>query len=67
MSLISCLTGSAKKPALRVELIHISLLLGYVEDILLNAVISHPDLDNGTKAGVLKAFNKILWIQNDCK
>ncbi|RPB22033.1 hypothetical protein L211DRAFT_811313 [Terfezia boudieri ATCC MYA-4762] len=55
----------AKKPALRVELIHISLLLGFVVDILLDAVVNHPDLDNGTKAGVLRAFNKVIWIQND--
>jgi len=44
-----------------------SALLGYVVDILLDAVVNHPDLDNGTKAGVLRAFNKVIWIQNDCK
>ena len=58
---------SAKKPGLRVELIHMSLLLGYVVDILLDAVVNHPDLDSETKAGVLRAFNKVIWIQNDCK
>lgn len=55
----------AKKPGLRVELIHMSLLLGYVVDILLDAVVNHPDLDSETKAGVLRAFNKVIWIQND--
>ncbi|KAF8416694.1 Protoglobin-domain-containing protein [Tirmania nivea] len=55
----------AKKPGLRVELIHMSALLGYVFDILLDAVVNHPDLDNGTKAGVLRALNKVIWIQND--
>jgi len=55
----------AKKPALRVELIHMSALLGYVMDILLEAVINHPTLDSETKAGVLRAFNKVIWIQND--
>ncbi|KAF8463280.1 Protoglobin-domain-containing protein [Kalaharituber pfeilii] len=55
----------AKKPGLRVELIHMSILLGYVEDILVDTVVKHPDLDDDTKAGVLRAFNKVLWIQND--
>jgi len=54
-----------KKPALRVELIHCVALMGYVEDILLDAVLSHPDLDLATKAAVLRAFNKLLWIQTD--
>ncbi|KJA24041.1 hypothetical protein HYPSUDRAFT_548829 [Hypholoma sublateritium FD-334 SS-4] len=53
------------KPALRVELIHCSILLGYVEDILVNAVITHPDLDLATKNAVARAANKIIWIQND--
>ena len=38
---------------------------GYVEDIVIDAVLDHPDLDLATKRAVLKALNKILWIQND--
>lgn len=53
------------KPALRVEYIHCAILLGYVEEILLNAVMTHPDLDDDTKNAVARAVNKILWIQND--
>ncbi|KAF9040834.1 Protoglobin-domain-containing protein [Panaeolus papilionaceus] len=55
----------AKKPALRVEYIHCGILLGYVEDILVDAVINHPDLDLTTKSAVIRAANKIIWIQND--
>ncbi|KAF9458838.1 Protoglobin-domain-containing protein [Collybia nuda] len=55
----------AKKPALRVEYIHCAILLGYVQDILINAVTTHPDLDTTTKNTVLRAVNKVLWIQND--
>ncbi|KAG6908380.1 hypothetical protein DXG01_004878 [Tephrocybe rancida] len=54
-----------KKPDLRVEYIHCGALLGYVEDILVNAVATHPDLDLDTKVAVLRATNKLLWIQND--
>jgi hypothetical protein len=53
------------KPSLRVEYIHCAILLGYVEDILVNAVITHPDLDLDTKNAVARAVNKIVWIQND--
>jgi hypothetical protein len=53
------------KPPLRVEYIHLSLILGYVEDMLINAVITHPDLDIATKSAVVRAANKIIWIQSD--
>ncbi|KAG6809596.1 hypothetical protein H0H92_015616 [Tricholoma furcatifolium] len=55
----------AKKPGLRVEYIHCAALLGFVEDVLLNVVVSHPDLDVETKVAVTRAVNKLLWIQND--
>jgi hypothetical protein len=72
-----------KAPALRVEYIHVGMLLGtfmandynhlhtymslgYVVDILLSAVLG-ADLDIATKTAVLRAFNKVLWIQNDRK
>lgn len=34
-------------------------------DLLLAAVIEHPDLDDQTKSAVLRGFNKVIWIQND--
>lgn len=55
----------AKKSPLRVELIHCSILLGFVEDILVDTVITHPDLDIPTKNAVARAANKLIWIQND--
>ncbi|KAG7441124.1 uncharacterized protein BT62DRAFT_551174 [Guyanagaster necrorhizus] len=54
-----------KKPALRVEYIHCGLLLGLVEDMLVDAVILHPDIDLKTKHAVCRAVNKLIWIQND--
>jgi len=49
------------KPSLRVEYIHCAILLGYVEDILLNAIITHPDLDLVTKNAVARAVNKVRF------
>ncbi|EFQ97995.1 hypothetical protein MGYG_01031 [Nannizzia gypsea CBS 118893] len=54
-----------KRPELRVEVMHMSLLLGFVEDIVLQATMGAEDLDIQTKTKVIRAFNKVLWIQND--
>jgi len=52
------------KSDLRVEYTHVGALFGYVVDILLSAVLD-ADLDIATKSAVLRAFNKVIWIQND--
>lgn len=53
-----------KRPELRVEYMHMAALLGFVQDIVIKAVMG-TDLDSNTKTAVLTAFNKLLWIQND--
>lgn len=55
----------AKKPGLRVDYVHCALLLGFVEDIFVSAVMEHPQIDQNTKLAVVRAVNKILWLQND--
>lgn len=54
-----------KRPALRVEYMHMGLLLGYVEDVVVQAVLNMDAIDAGMKEKVTRAFNKLLWIQND--
>jgi hypothetical protein len=54
-----------KRPQLRIEVMHVSLLLGFVEEIVLKATLGADDLDLATKTTVISAFNKLLWIQND--
>lgn len=54
-----------KRPELRVEYIHMGALLGFVIDIVLANVIPAEGLDLETKTKVLRALNKVLWIQND--
>jgi len=49
---------------INVEYIHINALLGYVEDIILDALLS-AQIDNDIKKRTIRAFNKLLWIQND--
>ena len=40
-------------------------LLGYVVDIIIGAVMDMDVIDNEMKSKVLRAFNKVVWIQND--
>ena len=54
-----------KKPDLRVELMHLAMLLGFVEDVLLGAVMGAEELDAESKTKVVRAWNKVLWVQND--
>lgn len=53
-----------KKSPLRVEYTHMGLLLGFVEDLVVGAVMG-AEIDMATKVKVTRAFNKLLWIQND--
>lgn len=54
----------AKKPELRVEYIHMGALLGFVVDIVVGAVMDMDEVDNVMKGRVIRALNKVVWIQN---
>jgi hypothetical protein len=54
-----------KRPDLRVEYIHMNALLGFVMDIVISAVMDMADIDTQMKSRVIRAFNKVIWIQND--
>lgn len=40
-------------------------LLGYVVDIVVGAVMAMDEVDNVMKGRVIRALNKVVWIQND--
>ncbi|KAI4210406.1 MAG: hypothetical protein LQ351_006773 [Letrouitia transgressa] len=53
---------------LRVEYMQLGLLLGYVADVVAGAVLGmeeQPGLDLVTKTGMVRAWGKLLWLQND--
>lgn len=50
---------------LNIEYIHINVCLGYVQDIITEAILSHPELSLKRKTALLRAIGKVLWIQND--
>jgi len=58
-------TGQGRKHPLHVDFIHIGALLGFVQDIVFEAILSHPRLKIEQKTAVIKALGKVLWIQND--
>jgi hypothetical protein len=57
-------TPMAGSPELDVPLVQMNALLGFVSDALTN-VILNLGLDRQTEIGAVRAFNKLLWVQND--
>jgi len=57
-------TPKAGNKNIDVPLVQMNALLGLLSDILLTAILG-LNVDDETKARTLRAFNKLLWIQND--
>jgi hypothetical protein len=53
--------GSSK---LNIPLVQMNALMGFVSDALLNTILG-LNLDQDTTTRTLRAFNKLLWLQND--
>ncbi|KAJ5582577.1 hypothetical protein N7535_001197 [Penicillium sp. DV-2018c] len=58
-------SGQVRMSPLNVEYIHIGACLGYIQDIWIEAMMNHPQLSLRRKIALVRAVNKILWIQND--
>ncbi|KAJ4290093.1 hypothetical protein N0V88_006599 [Collariella sp. IMI 366227] len=56
--------NSAPTP-LHIEYIHIGAGLAVIQDILCEAILSHPRLHIARKIAIVKALGKVIWIQND--
>lgn len=57
-------TPKAGSAALNVPLVQMNALMGFVSDAL-TATILGLSLDDETKGRMIRAFNKLLWLQND--
>lgn len=57
-------TTKAGNPNIHVPLVQMNALMGLLSDILTCAIGEMP-LDAETKLGTIRAFQKLLWIQND--
>jgi hypothetical protein len=57
--------GQGRTHPLHVEYVHIGVTLSFVQDIITEAVLSHPRLKMDRKIALVKALSKVIWIQND--
>jgi hypothetical protein len=57
-------TPKAGAPELVVPLVQMNALLGFVADALANTILSLK-LERAQEVRTLRAFNKLLWLQND--
>ncbi|KAK0628391.1 Protoglobin-domain-containing protein [Bombardia bombarda] len=58
-------TGIGRAYPLHIEYIHIGAGLAVIQDILSEAILSHPRLQLPRKIAIVKALGKVIWIQND--
>lgn len=57
-------TPKAGNPDLNVPLVQMNALMGFVSDAVTATILS-LNLDRTTEVRTLRAFNKLLWLQND--
>ncbi|KAK3392912.1 Protoglobin-domain-containing protein [Podospora didyma] len=58
-------TGIGRQYPLHIEYVHIGACLAVIQDILTEAILSHPRLPLARKVAIVKALGKVIWIQND--
>lgn len=58
-------TGIGRTHPLHIEYIHIGAALAVIQDVLSEAILSHPRLHIARKISIVKALGKVIWIQND--
>jgi hypothetical protein len=57
-------TPKAGSKELNVPLVQMNALMGFVADALTNTILG-LGLERATEVKTLRAFNKLLWLQND--
>ncbi|KAF2635156.1 hypothetical protein P280DRAFT_200638 [Massarina eburnea CBS 473.64] len=57
--------GQGRQHPLHVEYVHIGATLSFIQDVLTEAILSHPRLKMERKIALVKALSKVIWIQND--
>lgn len=50
---------------LHVEYIHVGVLLGFIQDVVIEALMAHTELSFQQKVALIRALSKVIWIQND--
>ncbi|PYI03190.1 hypothetical protein BO78DRAFT_375488, partial [Aspergillus sclerotiicarbonarius CBS 121057] len=57
--------GKDRMLSFDVEYIHIGACLGYIQDILIEAVMGYDKISFPLRLALIRALGKVIWIQND--
>ncbi|EWC46507.1 hypothetical protein DRE_04230 [Drechslerella stenobrocha 248] len=57
--------GKGRKNPLHVDYVFLGACLGFIQDSLFDAILSHPRLELPKKIAIVRALGKVIWIQND--
>lgn len=57
--------GLGRAHPLHVEYVHLGACLSFIQDVMTEAILSHPRLHMQRKIALVKALGKVIWIQND--
>ena len=57
--------GQGRVHPLHVEYVHIGVTLSFIQDVITEAILSHPRMKMDRKISLVKALSKVIWIQND--
>lgn len=57
--------GLGRAHPLHVEYVHLGVCLAFIQDIMTEAILSHPRMTMQNKIALVKALGKVIWIQND--
>lgn len=58
-------TGIGRANPLHIEYVHIGATLSFIQDVMVEAILSHPRMKMERKIALVKALSKVIWIQND--
>jgi hypothetical protein len=50
---------------INVDYIHINMLLGYLEHLIINTIWNNEEIEMEKKHATIKTINKFFWIQNN--
>lgn len=57
--------GKGRQNPLHVDYVFLGACLGFIQDSMFEAILSHPRLELHRKIAIVKALGKVIWIQND--
>ncbi|CAF0949845.1 unnamed protein product [Adineta steineri] len=58
-------TNQAGLSSINIDYIHINVLLGYLQQTLIDILCNADNINEINKHGILIAINKLFWIQNE--